>query len=139
MPMVVAAEQTITVGEPVVIEAAGPVDTFAVVFEDDGETGYFYSVDVSGDDLRILDALHIYTVVDVSDREIPSTIKLVWDTAGARAVLLVNDRAHAVFDFEARRGYCRDDYPEPPIGSDWERPEWSDLVLESSALDAGHA
>ena len=139
MPMTVAAEQTIAVGEPVVLEAASPIDTVAVVFEDDGETGYFYSVDVSGDDLRILDALHIYTVVDVSDRDIPSTIKLMWDTSGTKAVLLVNDRAHAVFDFEERRGYCRDDYPEPPDGSDWVRPEWSDLVLESFGLDAGHA
>ena len=137
--MSVAAQQTITVGDPVVIEAASDSGSVAVVFEDDGETGYFYSVDVSNDELRILDAMHIYTVVDVSDRELPSTIKVLWDDGGTRAALLVNDYPHAVFDFGERRGYCRTDYPEPPAGSDWVRPEWNDLVLESFDLAAGHA
>jgi hypothetical protein len=139
VPVSVAAEQTITVGDPVVIEAASHADSIAVVFEDDGETGYFYSVDVSNDELRILDAMHIYTVVDVSDRGAPSTIKVLWDEGGTRAALLVNDYAHAVFDFGERRGYCRNDYPEPPTGSDWVRPEWNDLILESFDPGVGHA
>jgi hypothetical protein len=127
------------VGEPVVIEAASRTESVAVVFEDDGETGYFYSVDVSNDELRILDAMHIYTVVEVSDRELPSKIKVLWDDGGTRAALLVNDHPHAVFDFEARRGYCRNDYPEPPVGSAWLRPEWSEQMLESFDLAAGPA
>jgi hypothetical protein len=137
--MTVAVEQTIAVGEAVVIEASSPVGSLAVVFEDDGDTGFFYAVDVSGDELRILDAMHIYTVVDVSDREIPPMLKLIWNTGGTRAALLVNDRLHAVFDFVARRGYCRDDYPEPPAESDWIRREWSELDLESADLGPGHA
>jgi hypothetical protein len=135
----VAAEQTITVGDPVVIEAASRTDSVAVVFEDDGETGYFYSVDVSEDELRILDAMHIYTVAEISDREVPSTIKVLWDDGGTKAALLVNDYPHAVVDFGERRGYCRNDYPEPPVGSDWVRPEWDDLIFESFDSDARNA
>lgn len=113
-------------GDPVAIEAVSPLGSRAVVFEDDGEAGYFYAVDVSGAEVRILDAMHIYTVADMPDRGRKSTITLLWDDGGSRAALLVNDSPHAVFDFDNRRGYCRDAYPEPPAGSNWARHGWDD-------------
>jgi hypothetical protein len=131
--MTVAAEQTISVGEPVVIEGSGRASTDAVVFEDDGESGYFYAVDVSNDEVAIVDAMHIYTVIDVTDRELASVIKILWDEDGPRAALLINDYLHAVFDFEGRRGYCRNEFPA--AGNRWERPEWNDRILE--AFDDG--
>lgn len=33
-------------------------------FEDDGETGYFYALDLNRSENMILDALHIYNVAD---------------------------------------------------------------------------
>ena len=38
-------------------------------FEDDGETGYFYALDLTRSDNMIVDAVQIYSVANVSDRE----------------------------------------------------------------------
>lgn len=56
------AEQLIRVGEPVIVEAESPSRRYCVVFEDDGDTGYLYAVDVAGSEQSILDAMHIYNV-----------------------------------------------------------------------------
>jgi len=49
-------------GEDAMVESFAPENRYGVVFEDDGETGYFYAVekDADGSGLRVLDALHIY-------------------------------------------------------------------------------
>ena len=41
MPVKLVAEQEIKVGEATVVEGPSSTTTFAAVFEDDGETGYF--------------------------------------------------------------------------------------------------
>ena len=101
------------------------------VFEDDGATGYFYAYDRSKNESPILDALHIYNVRNVSDREVPSVVDIIWSTDGLKAALLINDYAHAVIDFEGKRAYCRTGFP-PPTGA-WradEREPWNDGLLE---------
>jgi len=57
-------------------------------------------------------------------------VQLVWSQDGLKAALLVNRYPHAVFDFAARRGYCRTGFP-PPV-SDWSGHDhaWDDRVLE---------
>ena len=57
-------------GEDTFIESFSQENRYGVVFEDDGETGYFYAVerDEEGMGLRVLDALHIYEVEDAGDR-----------------------------------------------------------------------
>lgn len=82
------------------------------MFEDDGETGYFYGLDTRLGDEPILDALHVYNVDGVRDRERPNEVDVVWSEDGLRAALLINGYAHAAFDFGARRGYCRTGFPE---------------------------
>ena len=47
MPMQVVAEQHFLVGQPTVVEASAPQGRFGAVFEDDGETGYFYALETS--------------------------------------------------------------------------------------------
>lgn len=91
-----------------------PVGDNSVVFEDDGDTGYFYAVERCGEDLKILDAVQIYAVRNVVDREIPSELDVVWTPGGQQAALYLNGYPHAVFDFNARRGYCRTGFPPPP-------------------------
>jgi hypothetical protein len=59
MPVEVVAEATITVGEPVTVEGPSPRSTFAIVFEDDGDTGYLHSLDFSCEESPILDAMHV--------------------------------------------------------------------------------
>lgn len=54
------------IGAPAVVEAAAPRPLLAVVFEDDGETGYLYAVDRSRPDgAQILDAVAVYVVSKV--------------------------------------------------------------------------
>ncbi|WP_163464415.1 DUF2251 domain-containing protein, partial [Escherichia coli] len=72
MTILVTAQEQIIVGQEKVIESLAPEGTFAAVFEDDGETGYFYALDESAEGNPIQDALHIYNVEDISDRNIPS-------------------------------------------------------------------
>ncbi len=126
----IEAEQTIHVGERAVIESDSPATQFAVVFEDDGETGYFYGLDTSAGENPILDALHIYSVAAVSDKDKPSVAQIVWSEDGLKAALVINHYPHAVFDFAAKRGYCRTNFP-PPDGN-WRKfgREWSDAVIE---------
>ena len=97
-----------------------PAGSHSVVFEDDGDTGYFYAVERRGAEMKILDAVQIYAVRNVVDREIPSELEVVWSDGGQHAALYVNAYPHAVFDFQARRGYCRTGFPPPP-DTGWSR------------------
>jgi hypothetical protein len=130
MPVHIVAEGTFTVGDPVTVEGGSPSQPFGVFFEDDGATGYLYGVDINKEGNPIVDALHIYNVENVVDRERPSLLRLVWSNDGLKAAMFLNDYLHAVFDFEAKRGYCRTGFP-PPIGN-WSSQghEWSDEVQE---------
>lgn len=110
---VVTVEKEIHVGKKVVIEGPSPSAQYSVVFEDDEETAYFYGLDNSKKDNPILDALHIYNVQNVSNRNIPSKVKIVWSADGLKSALLINDYTHAIFDFQAKRGYCRTGFPPP--------------------------
>lgn len=108
-----------------------PVGDNSVVFEDDGDTGYFYAVERCGEDLKILDAVQIYAVRNVVDREIPSELDVVWTPGGQQAALYLNGYPHAVFDFNARRGYCRTGFPPPPqTGWSSQGHAWDDEALE---------
>jgi hypothetical protein len=55
-------EQSWTPGEDFFLESFSPENRYGVVFEDDGESAYFYAVekDEQGTGVRILDALHIH-------------------------------------------------------------------------------
>ena len=108
-----------------------PSSSFSGVFEDDGETGYFYAYDRSRTDNPILDALHIYNVRNVTDREIESEVEILWSADGLKAALLINDYPHAILDFEGKRGYCRTGFP-PPTGG-WRastREPWDDSLVQ---------
>jgi hypothetical protein len=99
----------------------------AVVLEDDGETAYFYACEaVNG---PILDALHIYDVAAVKDRERPSEFKIGWTPSGRQAILMVNGHPHAVFDFDAKRGWCRSGFP--PSNERWslDGHDWDESCL----------
>ena len=102
----------------------------SAVFEDDGETGYFYAVDRSVREQPIQDALHIYNVASVTDKVRPSTVKIGWADDGLKAVLLINDYPHAVFDFAAQQGYCRTGFPPPGVGP-WSQQghEWNEACI----------
>jgi hypothetical protein len=124
-----AVDEMITVGEPIVLETASPVSRYGVVFEDDGRTGYFYGLDFTSQGNPILDALHIYNVSDVSDREDMHQVQIKWSRDGLKALLAVNGRSQAIFDFEAQRGYCRSGFP-PTAQWSVEGHDWDDDAVK---------
>jgi hypothetical protein len=90
---------------------------YAVVFEDNGDTGYFYACALGKKGVsEILDAVHIYNVKEVIDKDQPSEVKIGWSTNGLQVILLINDQPHAVFDFENQLGFCRTGFPPPGEG-----------------------
>lgn len=130
-PKPIITQQQITVGQEAVVESSSSDKEHAVVFEDDGESGYFYALDMSRPDNPIVDALHIYNVTNITDRQIPSAVEIVWSTDDLKALLLINRYPHAAFDFAAKRGYCRSGFP-PPAHTGWAQHghEWDDKVVE---------
>jgi hypothetical protein len=128
---VLTGDTVAVVGEPFVLSAPAPSPPYEAVFEDDGETGYFYGLDTRNEKDPVLDALHVYNVADVTDRAISSRFQVVWTADGTKTALFVNDYPHAVFDFVARRGYCRTNFPPPASGGfSVEGHEWDEAVVE---------
>jgi len=128
---VLVAEESFVPGNSVTVFGESPSSPFAAVFEDDGETGYFYGLDTRIKENPILDALHVYNAQAVTDRDRESIAQVVWSADGLRVVLLLNDYPHAAFDFEQSRGYCRTGFPPPSAGGfSAEGHEWSDEILQ---------
>jgi hypothetical protein len=129
MPSKICSDRFIDAGTPCIIECYALAAPYSVVFEDDGETGYFYALENPGENARIVDELHIYNVSSVKSPSEHIRIQVVWSDDGLHAALVVNRRPEAVFDFAAKRGFCRSGFP--PSSSDWsvDGHQWNDSVL----------
>ena len=112
---VLVAEKVFFPGNKTTAMGASPKGRYEAVFEDDGETGYFYGLDSNSEKNPIVDALHIYNAKDVTDGDRESIAQIVWSSDGLKVGLFINDYPHAVFDFERKRGYSRTNFP-PPTG-----------------------
>jgi hypothetical protein len=132
MSIDVVAEEEINVGEPAVIEGPAPKGPYVAVFEDDGETGYFYALDTRLEETPIQDAVQIYNVANITDRHKPSLVTIGWSEDHQKAVLLINEHPHAVFDFSAKQGFCRTGYPPPNSKGVWSTSghSWSDMAIK---------
>lgn len=118
-------EKDIVPGEDVFIESLSPENRNAVVFEDDGETAYFYAMemDEGGGGMKILDALHIYEAPEPGDEEAAkdagqaggktSKLLIVWSKDWMKCALVLDGYCQAIFDFEAHGGYSINEFPEP--------------------------
>jgi hypothetical protein len=104
------AQQTFHPGRNVFVVNDSPGGPYSAFFDDDGEAGYFYAVDLTADNL-ILDVLPIYDVRSAPDRLRRASLSIVWSPDGQKCALLINGNPHAVFDFAARRGYSRAPMP----------------------------
>lgn len=106
-------------------------ENFVVIFEDDGETGYFYALDLNHKAQPVLDSLHIYNVDSTKERQQPRKLQICWDKSGYQAFLLVNDYPHASFDFCGFVGYNHNKQPLPSLESTWRHnPITPELVKE---------
>ena len=122
LPLYLTSEiKDFTVGMPEVLQSFFEYVPYGVVFEDDGDTGYFYATSKDG----------IYNVEDVSDKHIPNHVLILWDDACTLAALCINDYIHAVYDFVAQAGYCRNGFPE--AHGEWVKVE--NHVLDDELLD----
>ena len=122
------AVKVVLAGQPTVIESNSPDEQRGVVFEDDGETGYFYARDYSISEMPTVDAVHIYTVKNVVREHV--RIRIIWSQDMMKAALLIDDLPHATFNFIERIGYCRDEFPDPNPDSGWKRQGWDDGLRE---------
>ena len=113
------AQSVIRVGVESIIESDTPDGTRGVVFEDDGDTGYFYARDYSRPGELFVDALHVYNAEVVTDSERPSTVKIIWTRDFKNAALLINQMPHVIFDFNECCGYAKSPFPAPDPNSGW--------------------
>lgn len=127
-------------GDSTWLASDAPVGVFSAVFEDDGETGYFHAVERIGSEPKLLDAVHIYDVRNVADRDRASQLEIRWASGGRHAALYIDGVAHAVFDFAARRGCCRTGFPPPPSTTGWSADghAWREEALAPFAAAEPH-
>ncbi len=127
MPVIIDKVLEGRAGDDLFLASESEDGSVAVVFEDDGDTGYFYAgASVNG---PILDALHICNVVSIVDRDRPSEYKIGWSPSGRQAILIINEQAHAVFDFDRKKGWCRSGFP--PSNRKWslDGHDWDETCI----------
>lgn len=127
---------TLHLGVPMVIESAAERTPFAAIFEDDGKVAYFYGLDTRLGAQPIVDSVYVYNVSAVLDHpspeldvHVPCDVEIVWSPDQYRVALLLNGRAHAAFDFAAKRAYCRSNFPST---SEWSVSghAWDDAAID---------
>src|SRR5690349_13028998 len=97
----------ITIGEECFFESRSSDYNYTVMFEDDGETGYFYAaeVDPATEALAILDMLFVYDVSAVPATNKSMELSILWSADWKRCGLILGNSCQAVFDFEHKAGY----------------------------------
>jgi hypothetical protein len=129
--MILEVEEEFYIGEDTFLDSVSPDSSHGVVFEDNLTTGYFYAIGKMPKQ-EILDALHIYDVEYVTDKDRPNNIKIAWTDDWQYASLLINDYCHAIFDFRNKAGYSRNAFP--PADRKWQnekdRTKLTDELIE---------
>lgn len=116
-------------GTPSVLESFPEGSNFGSVFEDDGNTGYFYGLQSDNRQPIVLDALHVYEVGRDVDQDQLVRIAIRWSEDASKTALLMDGRVQAAFDFANRRAVCRSDFP-PADGRFTSTHHWDDSVLD---------
>ncbi len=117
----------VTIGEAVIVESRPSEPPFWVTFEDDGETGYLYANDLErGEDDAVFDALHLYDVHDVEERERPRELRFDWSADDQAVALVLDGEAQAMVDFAEPRLMCRTGFPAPGSASPVRTHDWDD-------------
>ena len=128
-------EKDWTPGGDLFLESFSPENLFGVVFEDDGESAYFYAVekDSEGAGLRILDALHIHERDETDEPSAdPARLQILWSKDWKRSALLIDGYVHALFDFATHGGYNVNEFPPPnAIWTNGDRKLTEELIRQS--------
>ncbi|HEY1500724.1 MAG TPA: DUF2251 domain-containing protein [Acidobacteriaceae bacterium] len=127
------ARQTFLPGNDLFAATAAPDGRYGAFFDDDGESAYFYALDLDSDDL-ILDAVHVYDAISYPLRKRHPSLSIVWSPDGHKCALLLDGQPRAAFDFEAHRGYSRSRMPASgrPASGSWPPSDhaWSDAAID---------
>jgi len=129
--IVIDEKQKLIVGKEAIFESCSLNDNnYSVVFEDDGNTGYFYALN-SNYKNPIQEALHIYNVENVVDKDIPSELIIAWSKNGNKSILFINNYPHATLDFDNKSGQCRTGFPPRNKSSVWSinGHEWNEEIF----------
>src|ERR1700689_2325696 len=100
------AHQSFLPGNDLFAATAAPDGRYGAFFDDDGESAYFYALDLDSDDL-ILDAIHVYDAASFPNRKRHASLSIVWSPEGHQCALLIDGEPQAAFDFELQRGFSR--------------------------------
>jgi len=127
VPASLLVSRTIHPGEETVIDVTSGM--YSVVFKDNGETGYVYALD-NGRPQPVLDALHIYNVeqFEKAPSKRRADIEIWASEDGLAALVKLNGRDEAYFDFADRRSVCRSCFPRA-VGGYTQSHDWDDSAL----------
>ena len=102
------------------VESRSPSQPFLTVFEDDGETGYVYALDIGHErGAKIVDALQVYVAKEEFGDVDESIVRIRWSPDGTKSGLELDGELRAVFDFVGRIGCSISGFP--PTGGGWRR------------------
>jgi hypothetical protein len=114
-------------GSGLFLSSDSPNGDWRAVFEDDGETAYFYACAATGSESNIFDALQIRRAATASSTSAP-VVQIVWSADGLKAALITGEQIDAIIDFARRKAFCRSNFP--PASAAWgQRELWSDELL----------
>lgn len=134
MAVYVDVDESFTVGQAWFASVSNDA-SWAVVFEDDGVTGYLYAStwDNIGEGSfgPVMDAMHIYNVADVPEADKACKIQVGWNAEGTAAILLINGYPQAIFDRAGGNSCCRTGFPPPQVESPFKRAQGWDDSLEA--------
>lgn len=131
--MASTTEERFQIGQPApgadnrLLSSTATHGQYEVMFEDDGTTGYFYALR-NRPEPTLLDALHIYNVEDIADRQVPVLAGIIWNEAEDAAAFILNGYCHALYDFRQQAGFCRNGFPPPPQPQEAPRELTDELV-----------
>ena len=101
---------------------------FGVVFEDSGETGYFYATTENFQ--NVYDTLHLYDTKEGDVLTSADEIFIVWSPTLLKAAMYYHEKFQAVIDFKNQKACCRTGFPTPK--EDWCKSshEWDDSLVK---------
>ena len=117
------------------LSSNSPQVPWTVVFEDEGIAAYFYACDRSypTQEESILDAMLIYNVSSLQNPDTDRIATIDWSRDGQQAVLYLDGTPQAIFDFAARAGHCRLNFPNflADQSDTWQKSShaWSEEAL----------
>ncbi|MGF1770646.1 DUF2251 domain-containing protein [Enterovibrio makurazakiensis] len=114
-------------GTPCNFRSESPIGRYEVVFEDDGNSGYFYPLDNEKENNPIITAFGIYQCNEPSEDHMK--VSILWGEDATKVALLVDGVAQAYFDFSLYKGTCKSEFC--PVKKDIEFYGWNEQFMEN--------